>query len=520
MVELLALGLDGATFDLIEKWTKEGELPTFSKIMNNGTFGRLESTFPPMSPTAWTSSATGSNPGKHNIFNFFVNKGYEKKFVSANQRKSESIWHTINKNGKTVGVINFYTTYPPEKVNGFMISGQLTPGLDSDFTYPESLKEEILKKDYRIGLDFITLRVKDRNSFLREIKSIAEKRKDTTIHLMKKHNPDFLIVIFGCLDAVQHYFWGYMNPEDPNTDPEEASKYKDSILDFYKTMDKYVAEFLDLLDAESNLIIYSDHGFGPIYKNVCINSWLKEKDFLKMKDSFTRRNFYRKIGLTQENLQKIGLFGLETLKKLHLDNLIKSDTVRRKIPLSNPTPEEAIDWTLTRAWYTSWYQIRINTKGIEPQGIVEQGNEYEKLRDQIIEDLQSLRDPETNRKLIKKILKREDAYWGPYISGAPDLTFELLEGYAPEELIMDRVIVPPKEGIAKRSGDHTRHNGTVMLMGPRIMKNRKILDSKIFDIAPTILYLMDLPISLHMDGKVLIDAIDSKKLEKKSIKSK
>src|SRR5512134_915321 len=88
-LKIVVIGLDGATFDLIHPWVKEGHLPTFRKIMEEGSWGELESTMPPLTGPAWSSFITGKNPGKHGIYDFMYRdpKGYDVITINATRRK-------------------------------------------------------------------------------------------------------------------------------------------------------------------------------------------------------------------------------------------------------------------------------------------------------------------------------------------------------------------------------------------------------------------------------------------------
>lgn len=141
MNRLLVIGLDGATFDLIKPWVQQGELPNIAKILQRGVHGELKSTVPPMSPPAWTSFMTGKNPGKHGIIDFTARKpySYEIEFINARWRQAETIWKIMSDADKRVCVIAVPITYPPEKINGVMISGIDTPGATGGVADPTAM---------------------------------------------------------------------------------------------------------------------------------------------------------------------------------------------------------------------------------------------------------------------------------------------------------------------------------------------------------------------------------------------
>ena len=127
--KMLIIGWDGATFDMIKPLVEQGQMPNIASLMQNGVWGPLESTLPPLTPVAWTSISTGVNPGKHGIFDALTYDHEKRKlsFVNASMRKVKPLWSILSEMNRTVGVMNVPVTYPPEEVNGFVISGMFTP---------------------------------------------------------------------------------------------------------------------------------------------------------------------------------------------------------------------------------------------------------------------------------------------------------------------------------------------------------------------------------------------------------
>ena len=113
---------------------EKGLLPHFKQLIEEGAWGSLQSTVPPLSPPAWATFATGKNPGKHGIFGFTepVEKEYSIRFVNARSRRADPFWKILSDRGKRVGVINVPMTYPPDKVNGFFIQMEFPLLLESN----------------------------------------------------------------------------------------------------------------------------------------------------------------------------------------------------------------------------------------------------------------------------------------------------------------------------------------------------------------------------------------------------
>ena len=152
---LIIVGLDGMEPSLVEKFMSEGKLPNFSKVKNLGAYSRLQTTTPAISPVAWSSFMTGSNPSKHNIFDFLSRDprtylpdlssariGKPKKYLSLGKyniplskpeikglRKSISFWKILGNNGIFSTILRVPITFPPEKFSGHLLSGMCAPDL-------------------------------------------------------------------------------------------------------------------------------------------------------------------------------------------------------------------------------------------------------------------------------------------------------------------------------------------------------------------------------------------------------
>ncbi|HEX2477357.1 MAG TPA: alkaline phosphatase family protein, partial [Lacipirellulaceae bacterium] len=152
MTRVFIVGWDGATFDLIKPWVERGLLPNIAATLENGAHGPLRSTLPPMTFPAWSSFMTGKNPGGHGIFDFMRPRpqSYDLEFVNGGQRKAPSFWRLLSDAGRKVISISVPCTYPPETVNGIMLSGFDAPGLggsgsklDARGMHPTSLCAEL-----------------------------------------------------------------------------------------------------------------------------------------------------------------------------------------------------------------------------------------------------------------------------------------------------------------------------------------------------------------------------------------
>ena len=495
---VFVVGLDGASPNLIIPWAKQGKLPNLKKLMSEGAFGELSTTILPVTPAAWTSFMTGKNPGKHGVFDFISRESGSYKFnpITCFSNQSEIVWNIIGRTGKKSIVINVPMTYPPMISNGVLISGFPAPESRKDYVFPNGLLKEIEREigDYDVHYK-IEFKGNNAKKFLDHIKSIIEKRASVAEYLMKSKEWDFFMIHFQATDWVQHFFWKYFDKDHPSHDPQNPSYLKNAILDTYRLIDEKIGGLLENLDEGTYKIIMSDHGFGPLYKVVYLNNFFREKGLLKFKSSLKYVLF--KLGFTSENIYKL-------LTKLELANLVprfrhkKYEVFKIFLGLSD------VDWHKTRVYSIGHNgQVYINLAGREPVGLVNEGKEYEHLREHVIEILRNFRDPETNRNIFDQIYRREEIYHGPHLHEAPDIVAPMTS-YNQEMNYISKKVLGNAPNLL--SGYH-RMNGFVLFSGPRIGK--KVMKANIIDIAPTILYILRIPIPNDMDGKVLLHVFES-----------
>ncbi len=174
--KLVIIGLDGMEPILVEKFMSEGKLPNFSKIKKTGAYTRLQTTTPAISPVAWSSFMTGTNPSKHNIFDFLSRDprtylpdlssariGKPKKILSLGKyniplskpeikglRKSIPFWKILGKEGIFSTILRVPITFPPEKFSGHLLSGMCAPdlkGSQGTFFFYTTDKEKVQKRE-------------------------------------------------------------------------------------------------------------------------------------------------------------------------------------------------------------------------------------------------------------------------------------------------------------------------------------------------------------------------------------
>jgi len=473
---VMIIGLDGATWDVLRPWVADGTLPTLGRLMRDGAHGNLITSIPPVSASAWVSFATGKNPGKHGIVDFVFPKedGYQVLVSNVSYRASKAIWSIISEAGGKVGIVSVPMTYPPEHVDGFVISSFMAPSQESQYTYPDEIKDELREN---VG-EFPLIMFEGHRAG----------RSDLFVEDMRSFD------------------WHLMDPSHPRHDPAKAAEVKDTIKGFYQDIDKALGEIIEVAGEDTLVMIMSDHGFGAFHRFFHVNNWLCELGLMKLKRtplSLFKHALFR-LGYTPMNMLRV----VSALKLSNLRKRVKRGRGRgllRKLFLSF----EDVDWSRTRAFVVGNFgQLYINVAGKRLQGCVQPGDEYEALRDRIVREALALVDPDTGEHVIKYAYKREEIYTGDCLGKMPDIILHTdrsrYVSFGHADFGSNRVIEPSY-------GQTGHHNmtGILVLHGEGVDQGKVVEGARIIDVAPTALYAMDIPIPDDMDGRVLEEAFTS-----------
>ena len=522
MQRVFIIGWDGATFDLIRPWVAEGKLPNIARIMQGGVQGLLRSTLPPMTFPAWSSFMTGVNPGKHGIYDFTRQRPgkYELEFVNGGHRRAASFWRLLSDAGRKVISVSVPCTFPPEPVNGIMISGFDAPGLggegatvDARGMYPPELHEEIQRDldGHPIGA-FIANDINEGRPDVGRDRMVGTvRRKAATMkYLMDKYPWDCAMILFGESDGVGHHFWKFCDPKSPLFE-DHSAELRDSILAVYQELDRQTGEILERLPEDTTLLMMSDHGFGGVSNWVLYpNCWLNEQGWLK----FRSRTMHR-LSRALDAIKLLAVSKLPAKVKRALYRLSR----RGLGSIESRVRYAMIDWPQTQAYFEEnpyYPSLWINVKGRQPSGTVEPGREYEEVRARLIEQLESWRHPESGEPIVEKAYRREEVYGGPSLEDAPDIVVKWAEhdnytyafrlsSKSKDLAWIEQVDPHAPQSLAfftGKSGSH-RDDGIFLAQGPAIRDGKMIDGAQIIDVAPTILHLCGVPVPQSMDGRVL-----------------
>jgi predicted AlkP superfamily phosphohydrolase/phosphomutase len=508
-LKVWVLGLDGATLDIVRPWAADGHLPVLGRLLHEGAAGDLESTFPPLTGPAWSSFMTGQSPARHSVLEFFRREpdSYRQVLNSQRDLKGRSLWRLLSDGGKQVGVMGVPLTYPPEEVNGFLVTGLLTPAGCRDFTHPRSLLDELEGElgTYRLRHDE-KYRRSDPQPFLQEQYEILENNVQAALYLMENKPWDFFMVHLLGTDRIQHEFWHLIDPAHPQHDPAECQRLGNVILDFYKAVDAAMGRLLAALDEDTLVLVMSDHGFGPAYKFINFNTWLLQEGLLRLRrrPATWLRTLAFRLGVNYATaahwILKLGL----GRRAAEMGRGRREELQRRFFLSLND-----VDWSRSKVYSMGNFgQMYVNLRGREPEGIVAPGDEYEALLADVEARLQAMVDPETGEPVIEHVFRREEVYDGPYAGDAPDLMF-LTRDMNYKAMGLSDFSSPRVFDPMYGTTGHHRMNGLVIWWRPGMVRQGKEPQgARIQDLAPTILYLLGRPIPRDMDGRVLLEVLE------------
>ncbi len=441
MTKVFVIGLDSAPPELLFHEFID-DLPNIRKILEKSIYGPMKSCIPAITIPAWMCMATGKTPGELGLYGFRHRKknSYNDIWIAHSLMvKEKAVWDYLGERGYKSVVLGVPPSYPPKRINGWMIGCFITPDSSTNYTYPPELKSEIERVvgDYIFDVVF---RKDERDEVKEKIWEMTKKRFELIRYLIETKDWDYFEFVEIGLDRIHHAFWKYFDEKHHLHEPN--SKYKNVIRDYYKLLDREIGETLRLIDEDTAIAIVSDHGIKRMKGCFAVNQWLIDEGLLKAE--------YEK------------------------GKIVKFEQLN-------------VDWDKTIAWAWGGYYARIflNVKGREAKGAIKL-SEYDRVRDEVADAIRSIRGP-NGEMWDNKVFYPEEIY--PIAKGdKPDMMvyFDNLYwrsagtlGWKTNYLLENDT--GPDDAV------HSEY-GVFALHLPEMGENR-VVNSTIYDFAPTILRL-------------------------------
>jgi predicted AlkP superfamily phosphohydrolase/phosphomutase len=455
-MKTLVIGLDCAAPDIAFTHPR---LPNLRSLMMRGCYGRLESVVPPITVPAWMCMATSRDPGALGIYGFRnrTNYSYDRLgIVTSASITAPAIWDVLAAEGDRAVVIGVPPSYPPRTVNGVSIGCFLTPDSRThDFTYPPSLKRDIVRLVGEYPVDVKNFRTDDKEWLRTEIYEMSRKHFAVVRHLLVSEPWDYFQFVEIGLDRIHHGFWKFHDPFHRRHEP--GNRYANVISDYYEYLDEEIGRTIELVDDDTTVLVVSDHGAQRLDGGFCVNEWLYREGLLALHDR-----------------------------------------------PSTPTPfsPALVDWSRTLAWSEGGYYARVffNVEGREPNGVIPAAG-YEDFLDDVRRRFEAIED-DAGRPMGSEVFRPRDVY-REVRNVAPDLIVHFgrlfwrsIGGVGYETLHVQENDTGPDDC------NHAQF-GMFILAAAGLPIRGEVEGMHLLDVAPTLLELAGRQVPASMQGRSL-----------------
>jgi predicted AlkP superfamily phosphohydrolase/phosphomutase len=466
MTETIVLGLDGANWALLEPWLEEGRLPNIEALREEGVWTDMHSCFPPVTCPNWRCYSTGKNPGKLGVFWWETIDTDRRTLTTPNSRSFESAnyWDYLNEDGQTAGIMNLPMTYPPFEVDEFMIAGG--PGSEQDeYTHPPELGDRLDGGGYTLHPD-TPVTSKDDHAAADTLVDLIKQRLVTFRERLAEDDVDVAHCTVFYINVLQHFFW--------RGEPTRRA---------WEIIDEQIGAIREA-NPDATLLLMSDHGCKDVDTVFYANSWLEEQGYLVTETETA--DLFTKYGVNKKRLSKLahrlGIHGLVTR--------LTPDSVTDQIPedeegFKREQKLDKVDWERSKAVASG-------------QGLVYVIDDDPETVDRLIEDLEALENKD-GEPIARRVMRREEAYDGPYVEDAPEIVFDQRPGVHTSGAI-------GSNSVFENAGHWVAENvrtGLFLADGPTVEATELDGPISITDVAPTVLHSVDCPVPTDVDGEPL-----------------
>jgi predicted AlkP superfamily phosphohydrolase/phosphomutase len=482
--KVLIIGLDGGSFSYLERFIGQDLLPNLERLLAASCRADLATTIPPITPVAWPAFYTGTHPTKHGAFAWYKVVDGRRVPVTARDISGIKLWNYVERfEGHTAIVNGVPLTYPPDPVKGCLISAWDRPVDADDYVSPVSMREAVRERFGEIRPRLPANERKDFERYKRLAFQTEDQRTDVTVWLMQELPWTLCVHVFALTDQLNH---------------EHVTQDWADVRDAYVNADGQVGKLLSQVDANTYVMLMSDHGSRRYRKVFYLNQWLKRNGYLAWPECLPRSFVRAKGARFAQNRLHLDTGPAAWLGRLaaRLWSVLPADLqaslsarVRSRL---DPQGIESLDFEATGAYSTSRYGDIYLQAGDSA------------LQARLTADLMSIRDPETGEPVLARVIDMAEHYAPAYVEqGAPNLCLEFSASDVQSYPNLDaggRVWEVYADEIG---GDHDPL-GILTLSGPGVAEGEtRPKPAHIVDLYATVCTLLGLPIPDWVDGALV-----------------
>lgn len=474
MSRTFVVGLDGASWRLLDPWIEAGELPNIASLRETGVWAEHRSCLPPVTFPNWKCYSSGKDPGGFGVYWFERVDLAEGEITTADSRdyRTAEMWDYLNDAGLSTGVVNMPTMYPPREIDGVLVCGGPATNegeyrsIESGYTHPEEIADYLEAEfDYRVHPEPLISSNDERGAEVEAILSLLDARFEVALDLFEREELDFMHVTLFYLNVLHHFFWD-------DTPTKRA----------WTLVDEWLGRLAELED--TNLVVVSDHGSASTTTEFYINEWLAENGYQARQR--TVEDVFRPLGINRENV-------LSVAKRARIVDLLAKtvpERIQQLVPQSAGVKRgrklDAIDLDGTKAVASAQGPIYLNP-AFDVRAVTEQ----------LVDDLREITDEEG--RLFTAVHHGDDAYTGPYTTEGPEIVVDQRPGVHVNDGVGGGTI---QTGPDRWAAENTPH-GIFAATGPDFDDRGEIDPISILDIAPTLLVSVGSDVPTDMHGEVL-----------------
>ncbi|MGB3977108.1 MAG: alkaline phosphatase family protein [bacterium] len=449
--KLLLFGIDAVGWDVLLPLIQSGELPNLQRLYQAGGKAHMKTLYPTVSVMLWTTMATGVLPEKHGIDNWLSEStdSSGQQAITSDRRKVHAFWNLTG--NKKVCVVNWWATWPVEPVNGIMVSNRAHYQDMAHIVYPEDVKDLVKNYSWKdtktLENELSALNPYGSRIVLPDFFSQMLLKDRFYLDIAQQcletwDDIDIMAVFVRGIDILEHEFLRDVRI-DAVTIPEVPQEQQGIVRAYFRYLDNWLGEFLSLMGPHTGVIIVSDHGMDPVEQLPPLIEGL--------------------------NLDKL----LEALA-LDPDNPFHSFKDNNRYPLGL---KRGITWT-----------------GQTPVSIEAAQHLADELHSLLLDN---------GQRLFNEISVNDsrDELLTLTINPAPEFKSVITwRGQKIPVMSVTSMIIHPRSGQHWHSPD-----GIFLVSGPGIMRIDELQDIHIYEIMPSLLAWMGLPVSSDLEGQPRID---------------